>query len=128
MAVNWLIRPGSSSASTNCYRHSGILCLRGVGRFAFAQHETEIVLNNSNCFDTIDSSIAGWSSLAARRAHNPKVAGSNPAPATRSSVQESPWSSGAFLFSGPVSVNCGQLDGSTAAVPNGQENIHVGAG
>ena len=25
--------------------------------------------------------IAGWSSLAARRAHNPKVAGSNPAPA-----------------------------------------------
>jgi hypothetical protein len=26
---------------------------------------------------------AGWSSLAARRAHNPKVVGSNPAPATR---------------------------------------------
>ena len=25
---------------------------------------------------------AGWSSLAARRAHNPKVAGSNPVPAT----------------------------------------------
>ncbi len=28
------------------------------------------------------TSVAGWSSLAARRAHNPKVAGSNPAPAT----------------------------------------------
>jgi hypothetical protein len=28
-------------------------------------------------------SIAGWSSLAARRAHNPKVVGSNPAPATK---------------------------------------------
>nr|CUV44676.1 protein of unknown function [Ralstonia solanacearum] len=28
------------------------------------------------------STDAGWSSLAARRAHNPKVAGSNPAPAT----------------------------------------------
>src|SRR3979490_1223272 len=27
------------------------------------------------------SSGAGWSSLVARRAHNPKVAGSNPAPA-----------------------------------------------
>ncbi len=27
-------------------------------------------------------SSAGWSSLAARRAHNPKVVGSNPAPAT----------------------------------------------
>ena len=26
--------------------------------------------------------IAGWSSLAARRAHNPKVTGSNPVPAT----------------------------------------------
>ncbi len=31
---------------------------------------------------------AGWSSLVARRAHNPKVAGSNPAPATnRDAVQ-----------------------------------------
>ena len=29
---------------------------------------------------------AGWSSLVARRAHNPKVVGSNPAPATKSSV------------------------------------------
>src|SRR5699024_1074516 len=27
--------------------------------------------------------IAGWSSLAARWAHNPEVAGSNPAPATK---------------------------------------------
>ena len=27
--------------------------------------------------------IAGWSSLEARRAHNPKVVGSNPAPATQ---------------------------------------------
>jgi hypothetical protein len=25
---------------------------------------------------------AGWSSMVARRAHNPKVVGSNPAPAT----------------------------------------------
>ena len=28
---------------------------------------------------------AGWSSLVARRAHNPKVVGSNPAPATKAS-------------------------------------------
>ena len=28
------------------------------------------------------SHIAGWSSLVARWAHNPKVVGSNPAPAT----------------------------------------------
>ena len=31
---------------------------------------------------------AGWSSLAARRAHNPKVVGSNPAPAT---IHEAPF-------------------------------------
>ncbi len=29
---------------------------------------------------------AGWSSLVARRAHNPKVVGSNPAPATNDEV------------------------------------------
>ena len=27
--------------------------------------------------------VAGWSSLVARRAHNPKVGGSNPSPATK---------------------------------------------
>ena len=30
--------------------------------------------------------IAGWSSLVARRAHNPKVVGSNPAPATNKAL------------------------------------------
>ena len=33
------------------------------------------------------SSIAGWSSLVARRAHNPKVVGSNPAPASKDFLQ-----------------------------------------
>ena len=32
-------------------------------------------------------SDAGWSSLAARRAHNPKVTGSNPVPATNASSE-----------------------------------------
>src|SRR5262249_6605125 len=32
------------------------------------------------------TSVAGWSSLVARWAHNPKVAGSNPAPATKASL------------------------------------------
>src|SRR4051812_49134976 len=32
------------------------------------------------------TSDAGWSSQVARRAHNPKVAGSNPAPATAKAV------------------------------------------
>src|SRR5579863_6328759 len=31
--------------------------------------------------------IAGWSSPVARRAHNPKVDGSNPSPATKSQVR-----------------------------------------
>ncbi len=30
---------------------------------------------------------AGWRSLVSRRAHNPKVAGSNPAPATKNLTQ-----------------------------------------
>ena len=34
------------------------------------------------CAIVLDSD-AGWSSLAARRAHNPKVTGSNPVPATK---------------------------------------------
>ena len=36
----------------------------------------------SSLGDTYAESDAGWSSLAARRAHNPKVTGSNPVPAT----------------------------------------------
>ena len=41
--------------------------------------------------------IAGWSSSVARRAHNPKAVGSNPAPATKSPLI-SPEISGFFLF------------------------------
>ena len=40
------------------------------------------------------SHAAGWSSQVARRAHNPKVAGSNPAPATK----EGPAFARAFVF------------------------------
>ena len=39
---------------------------------------------------------AGWSSLVARRAHNPKVVGSNPAPAT--STLNTNWGFAPFLF------------------------------
>ena len=34
-----------------------------------------------------DDTPAGWSSLVARRAHNPKVIGSNPVPATNCSLK-----------------------------------------
>ena len=42
--------------------------------------------------------IAGWSSLVARRAHNPKVVGSNPAPATLEASGTTKVVSGAFSF------------------------------
>ena len=41
-------------------------------------------------------SVAGWSSLAARRAHNPKVVGSNPTPAT-TYTKASAQNAGAFF-------------------------------
>ncbi len=41
--------------------------------------------------------IAGWSSLVARRAHNPKVVGSNPTPATLKNPYLSKTGEG-FLF------------------------------
>ena len=41
---------------------------------------------------------AGWSSLEARRAHNPKVTGSNPVPATKSIVTEPLESAAVFFF------------------------------
>jgi hypothetical protein len=39
-------------------------------------------VNEVRTADAADVEDAGWSSLVARRAHNPEVAGSNPAPAT----------------------------------------------
>ncbi len=40
------------------------------------------IINVLKRYLIIQFNIAGWSSLVARRAHNPKVVGSNPAPAT----------------------------------------------
>ena len=40
---------------------------------------------------------AGWSSLVARRAHNPKVVGSNPAPATTGFYDKKPRFMGLFV-------------------------------
>ena len=38
-------------------------------------------------YQTTKNMIAGWSSLVARRAHNPEVGGSNPSPATTKTRQ-----------------------------------------
>ena len=43
--------------------------------------------------------IAGWSSPVARQAHNLKVVGSNPAPATNLNPSEFPMISGVFWWS-----------------------------
>ena len=45
---------------------------------------------NFIAYNVFIETVAGWSSLEARRAHNPKVTGSNPVPAIRkaSSVQQ----------------------------------------
>src|SRR5699024_5393678 len=54
------------------------LCGQGEGKISLDRGRslcyTNRVPNKQN--------IAGWSSSVARRAHNPKVVGSNPAPAT----------------------------------------------
>jgi hypothetical protein len=51
----------------------------------------------SQCRDSFDRpagiryhAVAGWSSLVARRAHNPEVVGSNPTPATTLSPCSAP--------------------------------------
>ena len=54
---------------------------------------------------------AGWSSLVARRAHNPEVVGSNPAPATKHFRRPEVDSSGLFLFFQSASKNAGSRIG-----------------
>ena len=69
--------------------------------------------------------VAGWSSQVARRAHNPEVAGSNPAPAMnnllRSAALERP-----FAFQGPIgSTNSVTATPAGAAVVNGGLRIEI---
>ena len=53
--------------------------LPGTGEiFPLTGSNEEVILTRQSA--SID---AGWSSLEARRAHNPKVVGSNPTPATK---------------------------------------------
>ena len=51
---------------------------------------------------TVRPDIAGWSSLVARRAHNPEVVGSNPAPATKNFVAWKSYGFQAFCYSGSM--------------------------
>ena len=67
-------------------RLSGYICCRHAGIAQLVEHNLAKVgvagsspVSRSTWMDT---SVAGWSSLVARRAHNPEVVGSNPTPAT----------------------------------------------
>jgi hypothetical protein len=61
-------------------------------------HKISIDLPNQLGYKHISSIVAGWSSLVARRAHNPKVKGSNPFPATKKNIASLvPWTKEAFL-------------------------------
>ena len=56
--------------------------------FLFQIQSNKLISINYACNDAKNEyyaphTDAGWSSLVARRAHNPKVVGSNPVPATR---------------------------------------------
>ncbi len=46
------------------------------------------ISESKDAFGFIFFDVAGWSSLEARRAHNPKVGGSNPPPATYAQVAQ----------------------------------------
>src|SRR6478736_1561853 len=56
-------------------------------RFWLCQNSAEATKGSQQSFCQRQKIGAGWSSPVARQAHNLKAAGSNPAPATRSSRQ-----------------------------------------
>src|SRR5229473_5123996 len=66
------------------------LSVSAPGFWALIGHLMWVRLQNSGKWRSING--AGWSSLVARRAHNPKVVGSNPTPATMGAYEENPLS------------------------------------
>ena len=71
-------RPLGLSVCVCCVNCHDLVCLRQRRSVIFS-------LADFACKQSVNTCIAGWSSLVARRAHNPKVVGSNPAPATKTS-------------------------------------------
>ena len=68
--------------------------------------------------------IAGWSSLVARRAHNPEVVGSNPAPATKNLQLGSRKLPSFFVYVPPGCL----LDAATKTLERARENVNVATG
>ena len=95
------------STARNRSRHRGIRVARGkilekschkAFFYCISYIESERNLTFSFIRTIISNVDAGWSSLEARRAHNPKVTGSNPVPATKSIVTEPLESAAVFFF------------------------------
>jgi hypothetical protein len=68
--------------------HSGVRIPYGSPRALSSAGRAPALQAGGRRFDPVSAhhsykNIAGWSSTVARRAHNPKVAGSNPVPATK---------------------------------------------
>ena len=57
---------------------------RVTGKYLFCTCRLKLYIEEKIAYNNNIESDAGWSSLEARRAHNPKAAGSNPAPAIKS--------------------------------------------
>ena len=80
----------------------GCLVFKSAVNFQTVFSQTFAELNLAICvlehYNTPHISDAGWSSLVARRAHNPKAVGSNPAPATNHKFSKKNPNFGVFLY------------------------------
>ena len=65
----------------------------------------------------VNQIAAGWSSLVARRAHNPKVVGSNPAPATNNDIKGLAETGWPFFILGEIII--------PNAIPTGKSNSAI---
>ena len=74
-----------------------LACARKAGRRARLQNQPICASARTRVQSFSD---AGWSSLAARRAHNPKVTGSNPVPATKYCMTQARLLQPGFCFLG----------------------------
>ena len=80
----------------------GCLVFKSAVNFQTVFSQAFAELNLAICvlehYNTPHISDAGWSSLVARRAHNPKAVGSNPAPATNNKFSKKNPNFGVFLY------------------------------
>ena len=71
-----------SMPETVCFVFVNLLQIASVVRIHLHPFSFSGIFSKKRTYH-IQHNIAGWSSLEARRAHNPKVIGSNPVPATK---------------------------------------------